>query len=39
METPGVEQTPTMEIIDYIFTGLYTVEMLLKIMGLGFILN
>lgn len=28
-----------MEIIDYIFTGIYTVEMLLKIMGMGFFYN
>ena len=39
MEEPGAEQTSFMQIIDYVFTGLYTIEMILKIMGLGFILN
>ena len=39
MEDPYQEPSATLEIIDYIFTGLYTVEMILKIMGLGFIMN
>lgn len=39
MEEPGAEQTYFMEIIDYVFTGLYTIEMILKIMGMGFIIN
>jgi len=39
MEDPGVEQTPVIQIIDHLFTGLYTAEMLLKIMGMGFIMS
>lgn len=39
MEEPGVEQTPVIQIIDHLFTGLYTAEMLLKIMGMGFIMS
>lgn len=39
MESPGEEQTYLMEMIDLVFTILYTVEMVLKIMGMGFVMN
>lgn len=39
IEDPYQEPGPTLVVIDYIFTGLYTLEMLLKIMGLGFFLD
>lgn len=39
IEEPGAEQSPELEILDLIFTGLYTLEMVLKIMGMGFIMN
>jgi hypothetical protein len=36
--TWGDEDTPAyMQIFDYVFLGLYTVEMTLKILGLGFL--
>jgi hypothetical protein len=39
MSKAGVEPTETENIIENIFQGLYTVEMVLKILGLGFIFN
>ena len=39
MEEPGTEQSNEMFIIDLVFTGLYTLEMLLKIMGMGFVIS
>lgn len=40
LEDPNSETTtPFFYILDYIFLGLYTLEMILKIIGLGFILN
>ena len=32
IEEPGQDPSVELEILDYVFTGLYTVEMLLKIM-------
>ena len=35
----AIENNPVNDMADYVFQGLYTVEMLLKIFGKGFILN
>lgn len=39
IEKPNDDPSPEMVIIDYTFLGLYTCEMFLKIIGMGFIFN
>ena len=34
-----VEEDPWKIIVDYLFLGIYTIEMVLKILGFGFIFN
>ena len=34
-----VEEDPWKVYVDYVFLGLYSIEMILKILGFGFILN
>ena len=36
-DEPGREQAAALKMADYVFTGIYTVEMLLKIAGMGFV--
>ena len=36
-ENPADETPPNMVIVDRVFLGLYTVEMVLKVLGMGFI--
>ena len=38
-ENPGDEPSPFIVTLDFVFLGLYTVEMLLKIIGMGFVFN
>jgi hypothetical protein len=38
-ENPADETPPEMVIVDRVFLGLYTFEMVLKILGMGFIFN
>ena len=39
LENPQDEPSPEMEVIESIFLVLYTTEMVLKIIGMGFIFN
>ena len=39
MENPMDETPPEMVTIERVFLGLYTFEMILKVLGMGFLLN
>lgn len=40
MEDPlAVSTTPAQDMVEHVFLALYTVEMILKILGLGFLFN
>jgi hypothetical protein len=39
VENPADETSPEMEIVDKVFLGLYSVEMIMKILGMGFMFN
>ena len=39
LEDPNAEKSQAYEIVDYVFLGIYTLEMVLKIIAMGFVMK